>query len=824
MVDPRDPTAGRGESQNAIDAMELSYQQSMMSFDRSGRMVSKEQKAKLREQLGYCLSCPGLPVRLYNIKRSRLNPLWCSKKAREAEGECANGRCLRCHPIQRRSQHLGLSSQSQSESSEAESVQRPQNAQRSQRHSICITSQAGRSQPSGTQMTRSSSARPIRASSDPAPAGSLLSQSTHASLSIKPRGAADPILSHSGHVSLSTKPRGGGRSADPLTSRSSHTRYTADPLMSNSSHSRKSLPSGNNSHADHLQGHSDHSRSGRRPSITNSNIGSHHSSGDRRPSMSNSSADPLQGHSNDARRPSITNSNVGSHHSSGDRGPSMSSSSADPLQDHSNGGRRPSITNSNASSRHSSGDRRPSMSNSSSNDNSDTLQSSSNHSRRPSLTGSDDHQIPDRSGRQSIFRANSCQSLLSICSLGEDSEDEMSYDIPAAILKHTVKAHPPSEEDIVKGLIVSLEALFSDIMATGESELITDIIISSMDSHFKVEKVQAFCIRTLAVIFTDSQFDCTCFLQANGHGRILLAMKSFPSSLEIHTQCCEALAALSSREIARTPLIRVGVCDFIDKALLRFLGEEKVAENAIQVLRSLSFEPEGSELLRRTGMMDKIVEVMYCNSASAALQRDGCALLSNLAVDVAKQSVLAVDKSILSVVVAAIKEHKHDQSVVASACFALKNLSYEESNLRSLARNNSLLEALLLAQQFPSASEDAEIVTERMQISLAEDQSLEEHICASLRALVGDNPDQPDIIVDVLETLKNNNWSERTTAECVEILISLVEQSEVHRSKLSERSNLRHLEAWAHSSEFNGGIREDTLRLIGIVNNTQQSN
>jgi len=103
---------------------------------------------------------------------------------------------------------------------------------------------------------------------------------------------------------------------------------------------------------------------------------------------------------------------------------------------------------------------------------------------------------------------------------------------------------------------------------------------------------------------------------------------------------------------------------------------------------------------------------------------------------------MAVDKSVFSVIVTAMKEHKNDKAVQASACFALKNLTFEESNLRMVGKEPSIYELLRNAQTFDCAREDATVVLERIYVSSAEDQSLEEQVCESLRSLVQVRCDQ----------------------------------------------------------------------------------
>ena len=73
---------------------DLSYQD--MAVDETGAVLSRDRKERLRLKHGYCPTCPTIPIQLYTMKRSRLNPLWSSKTPRSVEAECHNGMCLKC--------------------------------------------------------------------------------------------------------------------------------------------------------------------------------------------------------------------------------------------------------------------------------------------------------------------------------------------------------------------------------------------------------------------------------------------------------------------------------------------------------------------------------------------------------------------------------------------------------------------------------------------------------------------------------------------------------------------------------------------------------
>ena len=405
---------------------------------------------------------------------------------------------------------------------------------------------------------------------------------------------------------------------------------------------------------------------------------------------------------------------------------------------------------------------------------------------------------------------------MSISSCDDMFEEEDFEDSNDAQISHEVNRKP---QDKTEAMITSLEGFFSDMKAAGDAELIAEVIFSSMTSNPDIEKIQAYCIRTLVEVLSTPNQDFQFLFRINGHTQLLSVMKENPSSLDIHQSCFKAFEILAKKESSCSALIEIGICDVIDRALQHFLGEEALAESAINILRNLSFEKEGAAALVRLGMVNKVVEVMHCTLSTAPIQNDGCALLCNLSVDEEHQRVSEVDASILSVIVAAMQANRDSPEVLASACFALKNLTRQEANLRKLSRTKDVDEALRRSRIFSASEADSRLLLERIQISLAEDRFLEEQICNSLKASVDAEPNKSSNVADVIDALQNYQWSERTAYTCVEILRSLVEQSEDHRHRLAERNYLEQLEACAESNTHHGGVREDTLSLIRLVSN-----
>jgi len=76
--------------------VDLSYgDESIMT---QSQMMRRSQIMDKRIRQGYCLNCPDVPIRLYNIKESERNPLWLVKVHYKVSGESLDGQCLKCYP------------------------------------------------------------------------------------------------------------------------------------------------------------------------------------------------------------------------------------------------------------------------------------------------------------------------------------------------------------------------------------------------------------------------------------------------------------------------------------------------------------------------------------------------------------------------------------------------------------------------------------------------------------------------------------------------------------------------------------------------------
>jgi len=90
----------RPQYDSQVELLRRSLAYNELSVASDGKVVTTAEKSDLRFKLGYCKECPGAPILLYNIIKSKINPLWVTRDPRFIAGECGGGICFVCHPEQ----------------------------------------------------------------------------------------------------------------------------------------------------------------------------------------------------------------------------------------------------------------------------------------------------------------------------------------------------------------------------------------------------------------------------------------------------------------------------------------------------------------------------------------------------------------------------------------------------------------------------------------------------------------------------------------------------------------------------------------------------
>lgn len=690
--------------------------------------MSKETKTLLRSRFGYCKTCPDIPVLLFDIRKSRLNPLWSSKQPRTVEGESLGGKCLKCNPRldpryreapSRSTSSDGLSTPSLGSRASSWKSTGSSHTQESQGNAEAVPASTlhfdgGKGIPSETSRSMDAPSSPVR----------KLPPRAH-SFQVKRRPLARSVSSRRHFDSSSMAAR--STAPTPTVERAS-----SDQSMPSSSSTRKLPPRSRSEHPSLAFG----TVSGRRVVDTVSNL-----------------KPPGQ--------PGLRS--IPAHAGSGTLEKMVLSA---------------------------------------------TDQFSPNHTLNHHETDYQDQpDLPKATAGDFAASDHGSEFSFSKEALLEEqvSTDSLSFTETSA------SARGFSDQKVDE-TVTQIKALAEDLISANSYDVLAEILVNSMKANSSNESVQQVCMQYMTDAFQKRGTHATRLVSVGAHKVIVNAMKTYGLSLPIQQLACTVLTNLAANKSIPAVLARVGVCDYISKAMSSHIGDDEIVASAVATLRTLSLEPEARASLRRLAISQQTIQAMQCHLANAAIQQDGCALLSNLAIDLGTQQVRVVDEDTLAAVFTALKLHRYNGEVVASACFALKNFTYEESNLRSIRQVNDAFE--LLQQAGGRGNMDANVVLERLELSLAEDESLEEQARDSLFVLVELQSDQPQLISEVIDVLKIYEWSPRMTAVCVKVLRQLMAKSSSHARMI--RDQLAPSDLWARAEMFSDdqSVIEEVAMLV----------
>ena len=370
----------------------------------------------------------------------------------------------------------------------------------------------------------------------------------------------------------------------------------------------------------------------------------------------------------------------------------------------------------------------------------------------------------------------------------------------------------PEEDD--SAVVGDIKAFVEAMRQEGDVGLMTEILLSSMESHQANESVQLYCLEVMAELFRDNTTERPELVSG-----ILRAMKDFPSSFQVQKIGCEVIGCLASSEGCCTILVRAGACESLVRSMTQ-QGNNNVelVASVVATLRMLSATTEARDALRcqEGDVSGQVSKAMEFHPTSTDVQRDGCALLSNISIDLEKSKVSPVSSEVLDAVMKALKEHTSDSTVVSSACFALKNFTFDESNSRRLRSIDGIFDLL---HRVSGVCEDPFVVMERLQVSMAEDESLEEQALASIKSLVEfrSSEDIAGVITDSLATMTTFSWSPRVTARCLQVLKSLAESSDAHKNAIREKIVSSRIKQQIEEHASDVGVQGAARMLMHVV-------
>ncbi|KAI2510671.1 hypothetical protein MHU86_3782 [Fragilaria crotonensis] len=351
------------------------------------------------------------------------------------------------------------------------------------------------------------------------------------------------------------------------------------------------------------------------------------------------------------------------------------------------------------------------------------------------------------------------------------------------------RSSPPPTPANEQVIVEDLRSLIRDVHHSGNHEFTVEILLGAMKGHPLCPRVQQFCLATIWDLGKDNDQFRASVMSSSAPGVILLCMEQNLNNAAIQEQACGALWALSINEANRGIIIQAGATARVIKCIADHKNNESVIRAAMGWLRTLSTE---TEVRVSTAALDGVKHVcaaMRTNRSVASIQVDGCAFLSNVAVDLDQELVaLATDEEI-EVIVGAIVAHPTDPMVTSGACFALKNYAYDERNLRKLmqvADIVSTLQGVAIQEGGHGSRCFAAGLLDSFDAFVGEEAILEEHVMTSLEESIVSTLHSESSVRHVLGVLEEYDWSTKVTATGLRCLVTMISETPSNRHLITE--------------------------------------
>eukprot|EP00934_Nitzschia_sp_Nitz4_P004503 Nitzschia sp. Nitz4//scaffold81_size91200//8562//11003//NITZ4_004974-RA/size91200-processed-gene-0.96-mRNA-1//1//CDS//3329558674//4493//frame0 len=353
------------------------------------------------------------------------------------------------------------------------------------------------------------------------------------------------------------------------------------------------------------------------------------------------------------------------------------------------------------------------------------------------------------------------------------------------------RSRPAPTPDEIQRVIKDLDPMIKHL---DDFDILADVLAQAMTEHKAMAAVQAHCLGAIWDQCKDSPSNQHIIIRKKLVADIVDAMQQHPHDLSVQRQACGAIWSVASDEVNRmelaqigvtpTGLTQAGVCHPMVSALEEYVTSQAFVRIAIGAMCALSLDTQARKTFEMLGASASVVDAMVANRDCAELQRNGCAFLSNCAINVEQQYVTVAPFSELDAIVQAMSSHRNDADVMETACFALKNYTHDENNCRNLRRCNGFDQLLDYASglvQRPDCIDYAEDIKERMQLAKVIDESLEEDCSSSMTGLVSEHGLTVQALLDFLQ---ENSWSPKMIVTGLRSFREVLETSP--RSEVSE--------------------------------------
>eukprot|EP00546_Thalassionema_frauenfeldii_P017945 CAMPEP_0178896440 /NCGR_PEP_ID=MMETSP0786-20121207/1173_1 /TAXON_ID=186022 /ORGANISM="Thalassionema frauenfeldii, Strain CCMP 1798" /LENGTH=1085 /DNA_ID=CAMNT_0020566841 /DNA_START=33 /DNA_END=3290 /DNA_ORIENTATION=- len=346
-----------------------------------------------------------------------------------------------------------------------------------------------------------------------------------------------------------------------------------------------------------------------------------------------------------------------------------------------------------------------------------------------------------------------------------------------------------------------LEDVKAAAIESNQIEIFLDLLVTTLQEECTTQAIVALCLRHVWDCAKNIDGCKTKIMDCRLDVHIKHALEKHLDDKQVQHYGCRCIWSLSVDPVCRKSMIQAGAIQWIYNTMEDYKDDKYVLESAFGALRTMSsscgtafqashrqqfLDSSHSEnsnstssparvlLLPLDALRPSVCRIMGLHSSSIPIQRDGCAFLSNVAVDMEQQVVSVVSKDEITTVVQALSMYGAPD-VWGCACFCLKNYTYEDRNLRVLLKLYDpyvldLLDSIITSiDQFvtnPSIlqqiREDANQIRSRLELFKTEEQEMENIRYSSLVDAMQDMT-LDEAVTTILDDVLNNPENELST-------------------------------------------------------------
>eukprot|EP00548_Thalassiothrix_antarctica_P000034 CAMPEP_0194139412 /NCGR_PEP_ID=MMETSP0152-20130528/9046_1 /TAXON_ID=1049557 /ORGANISM="Thalassiothrix antarctica, Strain L6-D1" /LENGTH=548 /DNA_ID=CAMNT_0038837213 /DNA_START=156 /DNA_END=1802 /DNA_ORIENTATION=- len=337
--------------------------------------------------------------------------------------------------------------------------------------------------------------------------------------------------------------------------------------------------------------------------------------------------------------------------------------------------------------------------------------------------------------------------------------------------------------------IISLEKIRSvveDLSNAGDSDNTTNTLVQIIKEHSENIEIFEFCIHKIQDLCKGSEDYRNSMLSTGALNDILQATKTHFKNAVIQELVCNTIRSLCNTPESRIMLSRSGALAYIINVFVEHIDNEDVVSAGLCCLRKFSPNSEAREPISVLSGIDYVCKAMKLHSNVTNIQQDGCAILTNCAIDVEKQQVTLASDVEVEAITNAMFNHQNNPSVVSQVCFSITSFNHEERNVRRIRQVDGILELLVKITQYCEDSrvkEDAIGILDIFETSESNDYYLENQVLDSIsQILVEDYRTMPDEKMrQVIGLMDDYEWSSKVFVAILQSLNKLCQQYPIQK-------------------------------------------